>query len=378
MNNLVKHVNNRLDEILKVIQEVVELESPSEEKEAIDKLIKYLDDICQEKGFDTKVIENKDRGNHLLVEHIAKNSDKNLLILCHIDTVWPLGTIEEIPFVNENGILKGPGVFDMKTGVVQAIFALEEAVKRNNLKNKTVRILFNSDEETGSLSSRKIIEDLAKKSDCVLVLEPAMPPKGALKTFRKGVGRFDLEIRGKASHSGSAPEEGISAINELAHQIIDLNGLEDVKLGTTINVGTINGGTKTNVVAARAYGTVDVRVETMEEAKRITDAILTRKSFVTGTQVIASGGINRPPMIRTEETVKMFQLAKTIADNLGFELSEAPTGGGSDGNFTAALGIPTIDGLGAVGDGAHAQNEHTIVKHIKERTALLIRLLEEL
>lgn len=378
MSELVKHFNERMDEILAVIKSVVEHESPSDEKEAIDKLVNYLDDLCSNKGFKTSVIVNEDRGNHLLVEHLVPKSEKDLLILCHIDTVWPLGTIKEIPFSNKDGVLKGPGVFDMKTGAVQSIFALEEAVSRDKLSNKNVRILFNSDEEIGSSTSRAIIEELAKKSNCVLVLEPSVPPFGSLKTFRKGVGRFDLEIKGKASHAGSAPEKGISAINELAHQIIDLNGLANKELGTTVNVGTISGGSKTNVVAANAKATIDVRIETMEEAQRITKDILDRKLFVTGAEVVAKGGINRPPMIRTEKTVEMFNLAKDIANDLGFELKEASTGGGSDGNFTAALGVPTIDGLGAVGDGAHATREHTIVKHIPERTALLVRLLEEL
>jgi len=378
MKELVSHVNGRLEEMLNTIKKLVEFESPSDEKEAIDKLINFLDEFCSNKGLKTTLIENESRGNHLLVEHLVENSEKNLLMLCHIDTVWPLGTIEEIPFSNKNGVLKGPGVFDMKTGAVQAIYALEEAVNRGNLEKKNVRILFNSDEEIGSQTSRDIIEDLAKKSDCVLVLEPSVPPHGALKTFRKGVGRFELDITGKASHAGSAPDEGISAITELAHQILDLNGLANRDLGTTVNVGTIKGGSKTNVVAAKASATIDVRVETMEEAQRITKDILNRKSFIVGTEVKATGGINRPPMLRTEKTIEMFKLAENIANELGFDLEEASTGGGSDGNFTAALGIPTIDGLGAVGNGAHAIKEHTIVKHIPKRTALLIRLLEEL
>ncbi len=379
MANLADHLNkNKLDEMINTIKKLVEFESPSDEKEAIDKLISFLNKLCTSKGFKTTVFENKDRGNHLLVEHLVGKSEKNLLMLCHIDTVWPLGTLDEIPFSNNDGILKGPGVFDMKTGATQAIYALEEAVNRGSLKKKNVRILFNSDEEIGSHTSRKIIEDLARKSDCVLVLEPSVPPQGSLKTFRKGVGKFTLEILGKASHAGSAPDKGISAVTELAQQILDLNSLANRDLGTTVNVGTVHGGSKTNVVAAKASATIDVRVETMKEAKRITDDILTRKSFVKGTIVKAEGGINRPPMLRTEKTIEMFKLAKSIASDLGFELSEASTGGGSDGNFTAALGVPTIDGLGAVGNGAHAISEHTIVEHIPKRTALLVRLLEEL
>jgi len=378
MNNLVDEMKNRLPEIIDVIKTVVEHESPSDEKDAIDKLINYLMDLCESKGMTTEVINNQNRGNHLLVEHLVDNANKNLLILCHIDTVWPLGTLEKIPFSNQDGVLRGPGVYDMKTGAVQAIFAVEEAIKRGKVNDKNIRILFNSDEEIGSQTSRKLIEDLARQSDCTLVLEPSVPPQGALKTFRKGVGRFDLFIKGKASHSGSAPKEGISAITELAHQILDLNGLAKDELGTTVNVGTITGGSKTNVVAANATATIDVRVETMEEAERITEDILNRKSFIVGTTVKATGGINRPPMIRSEKTIEMFNLARDISTDLGFDLQEASTGGGSDGNFTAALGVPTIDGLGSVGNGAHADTEHTLVEHIPNRTALLIRLLEEL
>ncbi len=378
MSELVKKMEVRLPEIIKVIKTVVEYESPSDEKEAIDKLIGYLSKLCKEKGMQTNILVNESRGNHLLAEYIVEDADKNLLILCHIDTVWPLGTLERIPFSYNEGVLRGPGVYDMKTGAVQAIFAVEEAINRNKIEKKNIRILFNSDEEIGSQTSRHIIEDLARRSDCTLVLEPSVPPKGALKTFRKGVGRFDLEIKGKASHSGSAPKEGISAISELAHQILDLNGLANDQLGTTVNVGTVVGGTKTNVVAANASATIDIRVETIDEARRISKEILDRKSFIVGTEVKASGGINRPPMIRSDKTIEMFQLAKSIANDLGFNLEEASTGGGSDGNFTAALGVPTIDGLGSVGNGAHAETEHTIAKHIPNRTALLIRLLEEL
>ncbi len=376
MNDLLTILDNKLPEMLTTLQQMVEFESPSNEKAAIDTLIDYLANLCSKKGLNTEVIKLADRGNHLKVTGGAQDATEKLLILCHIDTVWPLGTLEQIPFANKQGILTGPGVFDMKTGAMQAIYALETVLERGKALNKQITILFNSDEEIGSRTSRALIEELALQSKCVFVLEPSVPPIGALKTFRKGVGRFAIEITGRPSHAGSAPEKGISAVTELAHQILYIQGLADKEKGTTVNVGVVSGGTKTNVVPAKAGADIDVRVTTLAEGERITRDILGTKPITEGAIVKARGGMNRPPMIRTEKTIEMFSLAKSLAKELGFEIAEASTGGGSDGNFTAALGVPTIDGLGAVGAGGHAYDEHTIVEHIVPRTALLVRLLE--
>ncbi len=378
MSMLVNEIREQMPKMLETLKDIVELESPSHDKAAIDKLVDYIAQVCQAKGMKSQVVSLADRGNHLIVKYGEDSAAVKLLILCHIDTVWPLGTIKEIPFKNENGILTGPGVFDMKVGVMQSIYALENAIGRKKLSGKQVKILFTSDEEIGSTTSREMIENAARESKCVLVLEPSVPPEGSLKTFRKGVGSFSLDITGRPSHAGGDPEKGISAITELAHQVLYLQGLADKDQGTTVNVGVVSGGTRSNVIPAKAVAKIDVRVQTLAEGERITRDILSTKPFLKDAVVIATGGINRPPMLRTEKTVEKFKLAQRIAAELGFELTEASTGGGSDGNFTAALGIPTIDGLGAVGAGGHAYDEHAFVKNIPDRTALLVRLLEEL
>lgn len=376
--NLLVYLQEKQTEMLSVLQTMVEYESPSDNKQAIDCLVNYLYDWSVNRGFNAQILEQQERGNHLKVTIGPAEAKEKRLILCHIDTVWPLGTINELPFKIVDDRMTGPGVFDMKCGAMQALFALETIQKHQLAKDKQITILFNSDEEIGSPTSRPIIEDLARQSQYVFVLEPSVPPQGALKTFRKGVGQFKLEIIGKASHAGSAPEKGISAITELAHQILHLESLANPSKGTTVNVGVVTGGSKSNVVSAQASAEIDVRVKTLEEAQRIEQDMLQAKTFTPGAQVKISGGLNRPPMIRTEKTIQVFQHAQQLAKELGFNIEEASTGGGSDGNFTAALGIPTVDGLGAVGAGGHARNEHAFKSHIIPRTALLVRLLQTL
>ena len=266
----------------------------------------------------------------------------------------------------------------MKCGTVQALFALDLLVKQGWPLTKKVVVLFNTDEEIGSITSRPFIESEAKRSEVVLVLEPAIAPHGALKTARKGVGRFDIVVEGIASHAGSNPKQGASANLELAKQTVWLHSLNDFDKGTTVNVGVMQGGTRANVMAARAQAQVDLRVTTMAEAERMVPLILGRRAETPNTKLTITGGLNRPPMERTPAMVAMYQLAERLASELGIEISEGMTGGGSDGNFTAALGVPTIDGLGAVGDGAHAVHEHVILSKVPERTALLARLLQEL
>ncbi len=375
--NLVKEIEKQLPEMLGVLQNLVELESPSNEKAAIDKLVDYLDEQARARGMQTERFNQPIQGDHLRVSFGPDDAAEKLLILCHIDTVWPLGTLETIPFSNVEGILRGPGVFDMKLGGAQALFALQKVMERGLLGDKQVSILYTSDEEIGSRTSRPLIEEFAKDCKCVMVLEPSVPPLGSLKTFRKGVGGFKIEITGKASHAGANPELGISAVTELAHQILYIQGLANKELGTTVSVNVVTAGTKSNVIPAKAYASVDLRVKTLEEGDRITRDVLESKPF-TNAEVKITGGVSRPPMIRSETAVAMFKHAQGLASELGFDLTEASTGGGSDGNFTAAIGIPTIDGLGAVGAGGHAVTEHAFVKDIPYRTALLVRLLETL
>jgi glutamate carboxypeptidase len=299
------------------------------------------------------------------------------LLLCHMDTVWPAGTLAARPFRVEEGRAYGPGSYDMKAGIVIAEFALR-AVRDLGLRlPRPVLLLLTADEEVGSKVSRPLIEEMAHRSQYVLVLEPSLGT-GALKTARKGVGRFTVEIVGRAAHAGVEPEKGLSAVLELAHQIVYLQGLADAGQGTTINVGVVRGGTRSNVVPAYAEAEVDVRVWTMAEAGRVTEGIKNVQPHIPGIQLRVQGGLGRPPMERTTASAVLFRRAQEIGRQLGLDLGETSTGGGSDANFTAALGIPTLDGLGAIGDGGHADHEHVLIDSLPERAALLTALLVNL
>jgi glutamate carboxypeptidase len=264
----------------------------------------------------------------------------------------------------------------MKAGLVQVVFAVRALRETGRRSAARVVILINSDEETGSHSSRSEIEEQARLSRAVFVLEPSLPPGGRVKTFRKGVGIFHLMVRGRAAHAGLAPRSGVSAIEELARQIQALHEMTDHDRGVTVNVGTVRGGTRINVVAAEAHAEVDLRVSTGSDAREMEAKILSLEARLEGAEVVVKGGIDRPPLERSPGVVSLYETARGIAGELGFELGEGPAGGGSDGNLTAAQGAPTLDGLGAVGDGAHAAHEHALVNEIPRRTALLARLLE--
>ena len=372
---MLTHFRNRLPEMLTLLQHLVELESPSTDKLAIDQLVAYLEQTVTHFGGQAKVLPQVTRGNHLLATF--GQGEEQLLVLCHIDTVWGLGEIKQRPYRLECGKAYGPGIYDMKAGSVQALYALDYLLQQGWPLRCRVTILFNSDEEIGSPTSRGLIEQLAEQSRAVFVLEPAVAPRGALKTSRKGVGRFDVHVKGIAAHAGADPEKGASAVLELAKLTVWLHNLNDFTLGTTVNVGVVQGGTRPNVVAQSARGEVDLRVATMAEAERVVPAILARQAETPGTTVTVTGGLNRPPMERSPRIVELYQTAERLAAELGIEICEGSTGGGSDGNFTAALGVPTLDGLGAVGDGGHALHEFLYVDKIPERTALLVRLLME-
>jgi len=373
---MLSEMQARLPEMLATLKTLVELESPSTDKAACDRIIAWLAEFAATKGGKAEIIELTERGNLLRAEW--GEGEEQLLLLCHVDTVWAVGEIIKRPFRIDGDRAYGPGIFDMKCGTVQALYAIDYLVCQGWPLNKKIVVIFNTDEEIGSLTSRPYFEAEAKRSKAVLVLEPAIAPHGALKTARKGVGRFDVMVQGVASHSGSAPEKGASANLELARQVEWLHSLNDYSQGTTVNVGVMQGGTRANVVSARAEAQVDLRVSTLAEAERVVPLILGRTSVTPNTVVTITGGLNRPPMERTPAIIAVYKLAEQLAAELGIEVSEGATGGGSDGNFTAALGIPTIDGLGAVGDGAHAEHEHVVLSKVPERTALLIRLLESL
>jgi glutamate carboxypeptidase len=323
-------------------------------------------------GGTAEVIERERWGNHVRLR-VGDGHEKPVLMVGHFDTVWPAGTLAQMPFEVENGTARGPGVFDMKAGLVQGFWALR-ALRETGFALPPVVFLLNSDEEVGSPSSRPLIEEEARKAALSMVLEPSF--HGALKTARKGVGMFTVHVTGRASHAGSEPFEGVSAIEEACRITLDLHGQTSRQSGTTVNVGVFRGGTRGNVVAAEAELEVDLRVATGAEAERMTMAILGLRPRHPGTIVRVSGGMNRPPMERTPEVVTLFERARGLARELGIELQEASVGGGSDGNFCALVNPAVLDGLGAVGDGAHALSEHVLIEHMVPRATLVARLLE--
>ena len=373
MSEILGYVKTERQRIFETLEKYVKAESPSDRKDLVDRCGRVLQDIVFElldgKG---EVYAQTDTGDHLKFTY--GDGDGQILILCHMDTVWEKG---RIPFRVEGNRAYGPGILDMKGGGIQAIWAVKALKDLGRKADKKIVLLFNSDEEIGSPSSRRIIEEEAKKSEYVLVPEAATDD-GSLKTARKGIGNVNLKIRGVAAHAGNDHEKGTSAIEELAHQIIYLNGLTDYSIGTTLNVGVVKGGTRSNVIPDYAEAHIDFRVETLAEAKRLECLMNGLKPRIRGTVIEAEGKLSRPPMERTASTIKMFEIAKRIGKELGMELTEKSVGGGSDGNFTAALGIPTLDGLGAVGAGAHAEHEHIRIDEIPARTALLAHLLLEL
>ncbi|HYW87135.1 MAG TPA: M20 family metallopeptidase [Chloroflexota bacterium] len=358
----------RRGEMISLLQRLVEIESPSDDRAGLDRFADALRDL-----FGSAEEHSTDQGRHLLLE--APGDDKqHAVALCHYDTVWPKGTLERIPFsVDEQGVARGPGCFDMKAGIVVLYYAL--GAVRQRLK-RPLRVLFTCDEEVGSPTSRALIEDTARGASVAYVLESPLPG-GTLKTARKGTGDYLVRIQGRAAHAGVEPQKGISATHELAHQIMALHALNDYERGTTVNVGVVHAGTRPNVVAAEAEALVDVRVSTLAEADRLDAAIRSLAPLLAGAQLEITGGLNRPPMERSAAMAELFRRAQAIAASMGVELQEGSTGGGSDGNFTAAIGVPTLDGLGAEGEGAHAAHEHVLTDSLPRRAALLAGLLVE-
>jgi len=373
-----KYLASQTDAMVGLLRQIVELESPTHDKSAVDRMGAFLTEQLAGLGAIVERVSQSDCGDHLIARLPGPTGQPPALLLAHMDTVWPVGTLATMPWREEDDKVYGPGAFDMKGGIVIGIFALK-AISDLSLKlPRPVVWLCTSDEEIGSPTSRPLIEEEAQRSACALVLEPAVPPDGALKTSRKGVGRFTIRVTGKASHAGAAPEEGVSAIGELARLILELHDLTDYQRGTTVNVGVIAGGTRSNVVASEARAEVDLRVTSSKEGERLVAIIRGLRAQLPGAQVNVTGGMNRPPMERKLAIASLFERARHIAAELGLALKETGTGGGSDGNFTAALGVPTLDGLGAVGDGGHALHEQVIVESLPQRAALLAALLTRL
>lgn len=369
---ILEHLRDSQDEMLALLRGLTNIDSPSTSKPHLDKCNEFLAKTWQDAGAKVTVIEQAQHGNHLRAEW--GSGEEQILALGHYDTVWDAGETARRPFKVEDGKAYGPGAYDMKAGIVELVFAVKTLTALGLQPKSRLVVLHNSDEEIGSPTSRPVIEDEAKKSKAVLVLEPSADG-GALKTWRKGVGMFEVRIKGRASHAGADYEKGVSAIQEAAHQVLKLHSLTDLEKGTTVNVGVLTAGTRSNVVAEEAVLKVDMRVKTQAEADRVVPEILGLKPVDTRTTVTVTGGLNRPPMERNPKNVGLFEIAKSLGDAMGVELIEGGTGGGSDGNFTSALGIPTIDGLGAVGDGGHARTEYVLVSSLPERAAVVAGLL---
>jgi glutamate carboxypeptidase len=358
--------------MINLLQSLVEQESPSDDPASINLANLLVARAAMPFGGTVKTHKQKNFGDILELRFgPARSRQKPVLLLGHLDTVWPLGTLKTMPFREANGRLLGPGVLDMKAGVVMALTALS-CLHTFNL-TRPVTLLLNSDEEIGSPVSRAITERLAQRSSSVFVLEPAQGL--AYKTARKGVGQYNLQVTGVAAHSGVDFASGHSAVLELAKLVQTVSNFTDLSKKRTVNCGVLHGGTRSNVVAAEAHAEVDVRIAKASDAARVDRLFRSLKVTDPACRLEVTGGINRPPMERTTGTIALFKRARKLATELGFPLDEAATGGASDGNFTAALGVPTLDGMGAVGEGAHANHEHILIEHLVPRTALLAAMI---
>ncbi len=364
-------------QMIATLRDIVLCESPTHDKAACDQLCARLASEFARLGGEVKVHRQPTAGDHLQVNFPGREPRRPVMLLGHFDTVHEVGTLQTMPWTDRDGRLYGPGVFDMKGGIVQLMFAIAALREIGRELPRPVKVWLVSDEEAGSASSRGLTETLAKQCAAVLVCEPS-GPGGALKTARKGVGGFTLKVTGVAAHSGLDFEKGHSAIVELAHQIQAVSGLTDVQRGITMNVGVIRGGTRTNVVAAEAIAEIDLRIAHREDGAEMERRVRQLRPVNPKCKLEIEGGVNRPPLERTDQVAALFELARKIAQELGFELRETAVGGGSDGNFTAGIGVPTLDGLGAVGDGAHAAHEHVIAAELPRRAALLAGLIQAL
>jgi glutamate carboxypeptidase len=375
LSRLLVEAKKREARLVERLRALVEVESPTGDKEAVDRVHDVFATWAAEAGGKIRRHTHRDYGDSLEVRFRAGFSrEKPVLLLGHLDTVWDHGTLAGMPWKATRETLAGPGVLDMKAGVMMALTAVEMLTDLQLLQ-RPITLLLHGDEEVGSPASRKVTESVAKRCSAVYVLEPAQGDVGAYKTARKAVGMYRLTVRGTAAHSGVDFERGHSAILELARQIDTLSGFTDFSRGITVNPGLIGGGTRSNVIAAEAWAEIDVRLTRSSDMAKLDRKFQRLKTHDKACTLELAGGINRPPMERTAGTVALFRRAKRLAASMSFELQEAATGGGSDGNFTSALGVPTLDGMGAVGSGAHAKHEHLEREHLAPRTALLAAML---
>jgi glutamate carboxypeptidase len=373
---LLRLLTPRLPQMLSVLRTFVLAESPSLEKVPADRCCAIVAAEWRNRGARVERLPQKHRGDHLRIVWQPRKfrAAGQLLVLGHYDTVYATGTLAKMPFRVSAGRVHGPGTFDMKAGIVQALFALEALQQSKAPLRKRIVFLWTSDEEIGSDSSRKLMEAEARRSDAVFVLEPSLGSSGLLKTVRKGVGEAEIIVHGRASHAGLAPQEGVNAVHELAQQIARLQKWNDLRRGISVNADIIEGGTRVNVIAERARAVIDLRALRVADMRQLEKRLRALRPITRGARLEIRGGFNRAPMER-RVSASLFLRAKSLAAQMGLSIGECVAGGGSDGNLTAALGIPTLDGLGAVGDGAHSAHENVIAKTMPQRAALLAALL---
>jgi glutamate carboxypeptidase len=367
-------------ELFELIEKLVLIETPTNDKSANDHISSIAVELLKSLGGDVKVHPQSDYGDHITADWPAKNDSSagHALVVGHLDTVWPHGTLERMGYYEEDGRMYGPGVLDMKAGIATTIIGLRTLQEEGLWPDRPIKVLFNTDEEVGSPSSRPLVEESANGAEYALIMEPGQAEAGALKTQRKGLGEFRITVEGKASHAGAFPERGTSAIHQLSHTIIELQKLNDWPNGVTVNSGLISGGSARNTIPAYAEVTVDVRVRTLEQAEQIESQLRALKPVIEGTSLKIEGGFHRPPMERTPELAILAGKLIDWSHEFGFELTEESTGGGSDANLTAAMGVPSADGLGSKGLNPHAEGENIEISAQVDRLALFMKAINSL
>ncbi len=378
MSELLQYFQSRQQDMVDFLTTLVNFETPTTDKAHVDKLGAFLEGEFKSLGASSITRYAQEQvGDFLLAKWNEDAPGKPIMFLIHIDTVWPLGTLAERPVtIDENGVLFGPGAVDMKGGITLTLWSIRGLVERGELPNRPIWILMTSDEEVGSVHSSPVIHEVAAQTGLVLVMEPATKEE-ALKTWRKGVGNYTLTVEGRPSHAGNAPEQGINSVVEIAQQIMKINQLNDLKNGTSVSVTVVHGGSATNVIPAKATAEIDVRTLTERDWNNILEKITNVSPFIPGAKVSVTPGHVRGPMEHNEQMIRSFAQCKAIGERYGLTIREDGSGGGSDGNFTAMMGIPTLDGLGPQGDGLHALHEQVVVASLPRRATLLAGMLKE-
>lgn len=367
-------------DLFDLIEQLVLIETPTSDKASNDHVSGITADLLRSLGGNVEIHPQQDYGDHITAEWPVQGKpfDQHALVVGHLDTVWPFGTLERMGYYEEDGRMYGPGVLDMKAGIATTIIGLKTLQEEGLWPDRPIRVLFNTDEEVGSPSSRPLVEKSAVGAAYALIMEPGQAGAGALKTQRKGLGEFRISVEGKASHAGAFPERGASAIHQLANTIIELQQLNDWPNGITVNSGLISGGSARNTIPASAQVTVDVRVRTLEQAEKIETQLRSLKTSIEGTELTVEGGFHRPPMERTPELAELAGKLINWSNEFGFELTEESTGGGSDANLTAAMGVPSADGLGSKGLNPHAEGENIQIGEQVNRLALFMKAINSL